>query len=107
MPRENLPVQRVTRDGIVPSLVAANLDGHSITNDGRVFLYAKNTDTVAHTVTVVTPGQVHGLNVADLAVSIPAGGERMLGTFPVGAFGRTTDINYDAVTGVTIGALRA
>lgn len=106
MARTDLAVQRVTRSGLDPAYEAANVDGHAVTNDGRTILHVKNGDTVAHSVTVVTPKQVHGLDVADLVVSVPAGGERLFGPFPPVTFGRVADVDYDAVTGVTVAAFR-
>lgn len=71
----------------------------------------KNGDASAHTVTVVTPGEViAGVDKGDVAVSVPASGERVLGPFPADHFADPTDgladITYDAVTSVTIGAFR-
>lgn len=106
MPREDLTVQRVTRNGLDPVYAAANVDGHAISNDGHVILHVKNAGTAAQTVTVVTPRTVDGLDVADLAVPVPAGGERLFGPFPPGTFGRVADVDYSAVTSVTVAAFR-
>lgn len=104
MARTNLAVQRITRAGLDPSFTAANVDGHSITNDGDVFVTVKNGSASAITATFITPYQVAGLNVEDLAVSVPAGGERDIGRFPPATFGRALDIDFSAVDSVTVAA---
>lgn len=105
MARTDLNVQRVTRDGLAPAYTAANVDGHSISNDGQPILHVKNGSAGAITVTFVTPRQVDGLAVADLAVSVPAGGERIIGRFPPATFGRVVDVDFSAVASVTVAAL--
>lgn len=106
MARTDLSVQRITTDGLNPAYTAANADGHSIDNDAHMFLHVKNGDASAHTVTVVTPRQVDGLDVADLTVSVPAGEERIIGRFSTATFGRSVDVNFSAVTSVTVAAFR-
>lgn len=106
MARTDLSTQRITRSGLDPSYTAANVDGHSISNDGSVVLHVKNGDASAHTVTLVTPRKVDGLDVADLTVSVPAGGERIIGPFPPATFGRVVDVDFSAVTSVTVAALK-
>lgn len=105
MARTDLAPQRINQTGIDPVYTAANVDGHSVSNgDGRVILHVKNGDAAAHTVTVVTPRKVDGMDVADLTVSVPAGGERLMGPFPPVTFGRVVDVNFSAVTSVTVAA---
>lgn len=102
-----LAVQNIDRDGLDPVYDAAVSNGHSIRTSGREFIHVKNGDTVAHSVTITTPTVVLGLAVDDLVVSIPAGAERMIGPFPSATFGNPVEINYSAITAVTIGAFRA
>lgn len=106
MARIALAVERVVPSGLAATYSAANVDGHSITNSGNTILHVKNTDTVAKTVTVITPRQVDGLDVADQAVSVPASSERFIGPFSPETFGNSTNIDYSATTGVTVAALR-
>lgn len=108
MARTALEPQRVTQAGLAPVYEAANVDGHSVANDrSDVVLHVKNGGTAAITVTVVTPQTIHGLDVADRALSIPAGGEVIAGRFPRDTYGGVLTVNFSAVTSVTVAALKA
>lgn len=107
MARTAVEPQRVIADGIDPTYEAANVDGHSVANDrSDVILHVKNSDTAAHSVTLVTPQTIHGLGVADRVLSVPAGGEVLAGRFPRETYGGVLTIDYSATTGMTIAALR-
>ncbi|MFD9064186.1 hypothetical protein ACFVZ3_21985 [Kitasatospora purpeofusca] len=88
------------------NLTAASAGGDTApTGPGR-FLVVKNGDASSHTVTVVTPGTVNGLAVADATVTVPAG---KIHTIPLGGVfagptARRANITYDAVTSLTVGA---
>lgn len=111
MARTTLAVQTISRDGITPSFTAANVDGHEINNSGRMFLYVKNGDASPITVTIVTPGTVDGLAVADKTVTVPATDEEVIGPFPPQYYNQapgetdTVFVDFSAVTSVTIAAL--
>jgi hypothetical protein len=105
-----LTVQSITRSGLKPSYVVASGTGDQFSNAGKAFLHVKNADTVAHTVTVAS--QVAqpppGTAAADIAVTVPAGEDRMIGPFPPNAFNdadKFVQATYDAVTGVTVAAI--
>ena len=67
-------------------------------NDGRIVLEAANVGADAAVVTVETPGDVSGLAIADLAVSVSAGGTQWIGPFPTTIFNRPgTDQVYISV----------
>lgn len=110
MPRATLSVQDITTSGLVATYAngdAAN--GHQFANDGDVFLHVKNGGTAAITVTVPTPAKVSGLDVADVSVSVGAGGEAFIGPFDPTLFnqsGGVTYVNLSADTSVTLAALR-
>lgn len=106
MARTALAVQSASLSGLTPSFTAANVDGHSMANDGQTMIYVKNGHTGAQSVTAVTPQKVGGLAVEDVTVSIPAGGERIIGGFEPLHFGRTVDLNFSGVTALTIAAIR-
>lgn len=109
MARTSLTVQEVALAGITLSFEAANADGNSFANDGNVILYVKNGDASSHTVTIPTPATVGGMAVEDLTVSVPAGGEKVVGPFPTHVFnqsGGVVYVNYDAVTSVTVAAIK-
>lgn len=76
-----------------------------------MWLHLKNGGGAPITVTIVTPGEVlPDLPVADLAVSVPAGGERLIGPLPAPYFAdpadNLVDVTYSAVTSVTVAAFR-
>lgn len=104
MPRANLALQTIAATGIAPTYEAANVDGHSVTNRGNQFVHVKNASAAAINVTFVTPVTVSGRAVADDVVSVPAGGERMIGPFAESVFGQSLSVDLSAVTSVTIGA---
>lgn len=111
MARTALTVTAVARTGNdVATLSAANVDGHSVVNTGRMFIFVKNGDASPHTVTVQTPRTVDGLAVAELAVVVAAGEHKLIGPFPVNTFNQVGAdygkiyVDFDAVTSVTCAA---
>mgnify|MGYP005823896815 CR=1 FL=1 len=108
--RTALVPQQITRAGLAPAFSAAVADGHSVANDGHVFIEVKNASGSAVTVTVQTPGMVDGLAIAELQVSVPAtNGDKMIGPFPPGIYNQadgTIYVDFSAVTSVTVAALR-
>lgn len=76
--------------------------------EGTLHLRAKNTDTVAHTVTV--RAGVHGrAGLGNLAVSVPAGAEREIGPLESMRFEQADEqlyVDFDAATGMTVSAVR-
>lgn len=114
MPRTALTIQTPTPDGVAPAFSAANVDGHSLGNsDGATMLYVKNGAAGAVTVTVQTPGTVDGLAIPDRTISVPAGGERLIGRLRPDVYNRPpggTDegaiyVDFSAVASVTVAAL--
>lgn len=109
MARTALTVQTIVQTGITPTYVAANTDGHSFVNNGNTFLEIINSHTSATmTATVVHPGTIDGLAVADQAVSIAGGSTKRLGPFSA-RFNQvgTNDVNVDvSTTAASIGAFR-
>ncbi|MEI5520660.1 hypothetical protein WB388_08600 [Streptomyces brasiliscabiei] len=89
-------------------LVAAAGGGDTAQTGSGVFLRVANADASPHTVTLVTPGTVDGLAIADRAVVVPAGQ-----TFDIPVTDRYRNpstgraaITYDGVTDVTVGVFR-
>ncbi len=111
MARTTLSVQEIVTTGLDPVYEAANADGEKIANNGRTFVHVENGSGASVTVTVQHPGTVDGLAVADLAVAVPAGEDRMIGPF-TGRFEQTGSdegyvyVDFSAVTTVTVAALR-
>jgi hypothetical protein len=109
MARTALAVQDIVRAGLNPVYSAANVDGHSIQNNGRTVLHVKTAGTPC-TVTIQTPGTVDGMAVADRTVALGATAERIIGPFPPGDYdqpgGLGVYVDFSAVTAVTVAALR-
>lgn len=101
-----LAKQTVGLAGLAPTYVAANVGGDTFGPGNNVCIHVKNGSAGALTVTLVTPGNVVGQAVADVAVSVPAGGERLIGPLPGSLFARAADglgdITYSGVTSLTV-----
>lgn len=103
-----LTTQPIPPAGLAPTFVAASSGGDKVVPGVGVVLAVKNGDSASHTVTLVTPGTVAGLAIADRAVTVAAGVTALI---PVDDTYRDTatglaSITYDAVTSVTVAALR-
>lgn len=103
-----LVVQTTTRAGLEPVYIAADAEGDDFVNSGKEFIHIKNGDSSFHTVTIITPSTVDGLAVADRAVTIPVGEERIIGPFPAAVYNEagSTSLTYDAVTSLTLGLFK-
>ncbi|MED4261967.1 hypothetical protein [Priestia aryabhattai] len=104
-----LDVQAVLQSGIVPTFKAATSGGDTFANDGKTYLHVKNSGTGAVTVTVdsFTPCS-YGFD-HDIVISIPAGSERIIGTFPQNRFNNDSSmvsVSYSTVASVTVAAFR-
>ena len=101
--------QNVNRAGLAPAYVAASAGGDSFLPGQSVFLHIKNGSAGAVTATLVTPGTVDDLAVADLAVSVPAASERMVGPVSPDLFrdraDGLADIIWSAAASVTFAVL--
>jgi hypothetical protein len=112
MARTNVTTQKVVKTGLAPVLTAPTADGDVI-DCGRVILRVDNNGAAAVTVTVQTPVQVRGLAVAELIVSVPAGGTRYIGPLEPSLFGQPSGspdagrayVDYSSVTDVARGVL--
>lgn len=104
-----LTVQTVALTGLNPSFVAASAGGDTVDPGDRTWLHVKNGSAGAVTVTLTTPGEVSGLAIADLAVSVPAAGERLIGPVTPSLFataGGLASVAYSAAASVTVAACR-
>lgn len=100
-----------TLTNVIPALagaafspVAAAAGGDQFLNDGRTALYVKNGGS-AVTVTITPQGTADGLAIQNIAVSVPAGQERLIGLFPTRFFNNGSGfvlVTYSAVTSVTV-----
>jgi len=104
-----LAVTDLTRAGINPALVAANIGGDSFPTVGNVFLLITNGGGSPRTVSVAYGTPVDGQTVPPKQVVVPAGASRLAGPYPAALFRGANDqaaVTYDAVTSLTIGAFR-
>jgi len=109
MARTALTVQDIVKTGLSPSYTAANADGHSVANVGDMLVHVKNGGAGSITVTCQTPAKQDGMDIAELQVAIPAGEERMIGSFPTRTFNQsdgTVYVDFSGVSSVTVAALR-
>lgn len=105
-----LTLQQIGVTGTAPNYVAASAGGDTIPPDDDGFLHVKNGSGAGMTVTVVTPGNgPGGIAVPDIAVAVPAGGDRFIGPLNAALMDPSTGtagVTYSATAGVTIAALR-
>lgn len=92
MARVQIPITQITDDGVAPP-AQVNGDGandHFLADSGpNVFLEVENSDGAgAHQVTIVTPKQVEGLDVADVVKNIAASGKLLIGPLHTRLFGQ-------------------
>lgn len=113
MPRTALTVQSTSRDGLTATYSAGDAtNDHEFDNSGQnVVLHVKNGGGSGITVTIVTPGTVDGLAIADKAVSVGAGVEMFIGPFNNSQYGSGTNsrsvyFDLDTDTSVTLAALK-
>lgn len=110
MARTTLSVQTIDVDGLEASYTAANGDGHSFANDGRVILHVKNDDAADKTITIQTPATTReGVDIDEVEVTVTAGEDRFIGPFSRKNFNQASGVvyvDYSAVTSVTIAALK-
>jgi hypothetical protein len=111
MARTALAVKEISRVGQdIATLTTANADGHSVINGGDVFLIVTNADASPHTVTITTPRTVDGQAVSEYTQVVAASETQIFGPFPTVTFNDqstgTMNVDFDAVTSVTIDAFR-
>lgn len=100
-----LAIQKTSLSGLGPTFAAADAAGDTFANDGRTVLHIKNGGAAAITATVDSINPCNYGFDHNAAVSVPAGGERVIGPFNQTRFGVTASVAYSAVTSVTVAAL--
>ena len=107
-----LVVQQISRAGLNPSLAAAAAAGDAFPNTGHVFFRVKNAHAATpRNVTVASQlpaGAIpQGAAKTNVAVAVPALGERWIGPFDPASFndanGRVV-VTYDTEADLTVGA---
>jgi hypothetical protein len=104
-----LSVQRITEAGITPTYAAAAGGGDSFPASGTEMVHVKNGSGAPITVTFDGPNTdnfgVTG-NDHDLAISVPATGERMVKLANIARFrdaNGSVQMTYSGVTSLTVG----
>jgi hypothetical protein len=103
-----LTVQAAALAGLNPAYVAANVDGNFFLNSGKEYLHVKNGGASPITVTINSQVNCNQGFDHDAVVSIPAGGERIIGPFPKDRFNDASgyvQAAYSGVTSVTAAAI--
>jgi hypothetical protein len=116
MARSELTVQKVLSSGLNVTYTAATVDGEAFNNASEdVIVHIKNGGGGACVLTVQTPAQQDGLDVAERTVSVPAGEDRFVGPFRRSIYGRLDSvleiphavwIDTDVQTSVTLAVLK-
>lgn len=100
-----LASQQLAVGGTAPTYTAVASGDTAATGNKRI-LHIRNRHTATITATIITPGTVQGIGIADPQLAVTAGNDGFIPLDPVyaGADGRAT-INYDVVTATTSAVL--
>lgn len=103
--------QKILKSGITPSYTGSLLTANTylVRNNGRIALHFKKSGAGACDVTIQTPVQMAGLDVAENIVNVPATtGDKLIGPFPTTVFNDGLgDLRFtlSEITGLTVAAL--
>jgi hypothetical protein len=103
-----LNVLRVNQNGANPAFVAASSTGDEFPNDGKTMFHVKNSGAASITITVNSSQPCNYGFDHDHTVTVPNGGERMIGPFDRTRFNNSVgnvEVSYSAVTSVTVAAI--
>lgn len=106
--------QVMSLSGVAPTYNAASSGGDTFLNDGRTYAHFKNGAGSAITVTFdavadVTDNALGEFAPPDLVVTVPAGGEKIVGNFPPARFNGSTgnvSMSYSSATSLTVAVIR-
>lgn len=105
-----LGTQVIALAGLNPTYGAAAGGGDKCEVGDRNFLHVKNGSGSSVTVTLTATAAVRGQAAANVTVSVPASGERMIGPLSADLLRNATDglcaIGYSSATTVTVASLR-
>lgn len=105
-----LSTEVITQAGISPTFNSAAAGGDSFTHGAKTYIHIKNDDASSHTVTVASQyTATPGIGPVDLAITVPAGEERIAGPFNSNFkdSGGDVQLTYDAVTQLTVAVLQS
>jgi hypothetical protein len=103
-----LSAQSVPVAGAAPSFASAAAGGDTAPVGSDLVLCVRNGGASAVTVTVVTPGQFNGLDIADASISVAAGASAFVPMTAVyrDPISNRASVTYSAVTSVTVAVLQ-
>lgn len=109
-----LTVQNIVEAGLEASYAAADVAGDTFANPlgAHTFLHIKNGDASDMDVTIAALQSTYkdqflgNLAKNDISVTVTAGEERFIGPIRAAAFGTAPDIQYSAVTSVTVAVIK-
>ncbi|HHX29495.1 MAG TPA: hypothetical protein GX716_10890 [Firmicutes bacterium] len=111
MARISLARQQLSDSGLLAVYSAANADGHSVENKGRVVLHVKNGSEETIEVKLLSGYVRSGLKLADRVVPVAAGTAVFIGPLDPVVYNQTDGgagqvyVDYSATEGVTVAAL--
>ncbi len=102
-----LSTQRPVLAGLAPAFVAASSGGDEFIPENHQAVYLKNGSGAPTTVTFITPITVEGQGVDDLAVSVPAGADRLVLVSPTLMKNSSglANITYSAAAGLSLAVI--
>lgn len=106
MTRERIAVETPTLAGLTAKYTVITATGIDFINDERTVLHFKSSAESDAIITAITPVKYSGLNLEDLTVEIPAGGEVFIGPFPKRDFSKDVSINTDTPDEISVAAIR-
>lgn len=97
-----ITTQQMSGAGTTVSYTAVSASDTADISNGRTFLHVKNGGGSSDTVTLVTPGTVGpGLAIADNAVTVSNGTEKMIGPLDPALYGQVVTATHSFTTSVT------
>ncbi len=97
MPRIQVPVTEVTRQGILPA-TEVNGDAsnnHYVNNDGVTWLEIRNAGASPRTLTKVVSVTVDDATITNPTVPLAASASKKVGPFPIAVYGSVFNFNVD------------
>lgn len=109
MANVTLTPTKATKDGVASSTQAMDAaDTYFVRNNGRTVLHFVKTGAGAATITIVSPGTVGGLAIADQTVNVPGSTGDVWVKIPKGLFNNgdgDVEFTTDEDTGLTVEAV--
>jgi hypothetical protein len=97
MARAAVPVTSISRAGVAPPSETNGdaVNNHTVSNDARVAILARNSGAGARTITFRLNGNVDGQSVTPRTVSLAAGVSRWFGPFPTSTYGTSLLVDVE------------